>query len=122
MVLKQIENKTYYNSKLDCIDGIFIGMLDAAPMRNGHIVGSYKAYAFKAVKTEKNKQDNTISMYCQPVPWSTLASIRQSDTRSLREWFLPGWKFLGLIEFIDVSPEPDTMWVYTTYDHSKQCR
>lgn len=122
MILKQIEDKTRWNWKSDFIEGTFIGMLDPAPMRNGHVVGPYKAYAFKVVNTEKNEQDDTISMYCQPVPWSTPTSIREGDACPLQEWFLYVRKFLGQIEFIDLDPEPDTMWVHTTYDPSKQYR
>ena len=122
MILKQIEDKTRWNWKSDFIEGTFISMLDPAPMRNGHVVGPYKAYAFKVVNTEKNEQDDTISMYCQPVPWSIPVSMREGATCSLQEWFSYTRKFLGQIELIDLDPEPDTMWVHTMYDPSKQYR
>ncbi len=122
MILKQIEDKTRWNSMRDYIEGTFIGMLDSAPVRNGHVVGPYKAYAFQVIKTEKNEQDDTISMYCQPVPWSTPTSLREGNTHPLQEWFLYTRKFLGQIEFIDLDLEPDTMWVDTMYDPSKQYR
>ena len=123
MILKQIEDKTRWNTRSDYIEGTFIGMVDPAPMRNGHAVGPCKAYAFKVVNTEKNEQDDTINMYCQPVSWSTPVSIREDDDAcSLQERFLYIRKFLGQIEFIDLDPEPDTMWVDTMYDPSKQYR
>ena len=122
MILKQIEDKTRWNSETEFLEGTFIGMIDPAPMRNGHVVGPYKAYAFKVVDTKKNEQDDTISMYCQPVPWSTPTSLQKDDACPFQEWFLYIRKFLGQIEFIDLDPEPDTMCVYTMPDPSKQYR